>query len=85
MAEAGGRDPAVSELRELVAAEQQRAQFTAQVHNFMEVCWDKCMDKPGSKLDHRSESCLASCVDRFIDTTLSITQRFSQILQKAGH
>ncbi|KYO35701.1 mitochondrial import inner membrane translocase subunit Tim8 B [Alligator mississippiensis] len=85
MAEPDSGERAVSELRELVAAEQKRAQFTAQVHDFMEVCWDKCVDKPGSKLDHRTESCLASCVDRFIDTTLSITQRFSQLLQKAGH
>ncbi|TFJ99175.1 Mitochondrial import inner membrane translocase subunit Tim8 A [Platysternon megacephalum] len=81
----GSRDPAVAELQRLVVAEQQRAQFTAQVHNFMDVCWDKCVDKPGSKLDSRTEGCLASCVDRFIDTTLSITNRFAQIVQKGGH
>ncbi|XP_029428120.1 mitochondrial import inner membrane translocase subunit Tim8 B [Rhinatrema bivittatum] len=79
----GGQDSA--ELQRLLAVEQQKAQFTAQVHNFMDVCWDKCVDKPGSKLDSRTESCLVSCVDRFIDTTLSITSRFSQIVQKGGH
>nr|XP_033774479.1 mitochondrial import inner membrane translocase subunit Tim8 B [Geotrypetes seraphini] len=79
----GAQDSA--ELQRLLAAEQQKAQFTAQVHNFMDVCWDKCVDKPGSKLDSRTESCLVSCVDRFIDTTLSITNRFSQIIQKGGH
>lgn len=41
-----------------------------------------CVDKPGNKLDSRSESCLSSCVDRFIDTSLLITTRFSQFLQK---
>lgn len=56
-----------------------------QIHNFMEVCWDKCVDKPGSKLDSRTETCLANCVNRFIDTTLSITNRFAQIVQKGGH
>ncbi|XP_060124542.1 mitochondrial import inner membrane translocase subunit Tim8 B isoform X1 [Zootoca vivipara] len=55
------------------------------VHNFMEVCWEKCVDKPGSKLDSRTETCLANCVNRFIDTTLSITNRFAQIIQKGGH
>uniref|UniRef100_A0A8I6ACB3 Mitochondrial import inner membrane translocase subunit n=1 Tax=Rattus norvegicus TaxID=10116 RepID=A0A8I6ACB3_RAT len=70
MAELGEADEA--ELQRLVAAEQQKAQFTAQVHHFMELCWDKCVEKPGSRLDSRTENCLSSCVDRFIDTTLAI-------------
>lgn len=48
----------------------------------MELCWDKCVEKPGSRLDSRTENCLSSCVDRFIDTTLAITGRFAQIVQK---
>ncbi|KAL0626747.1 Mitochondrial import inner membrane translocase subunit Tim8 B [Plecturocebus cupreus] len=77
MAELGEADEA--ELQRLVAAEQQKAQFTAQVHHFMELCWDKCVEKPGNRLDSRTENCLSSCVDRFIDTTLAITSRFAQI------
>lgn len=73
-----------AELQRLVAAEQQKAQFTAQVHHFMELCWDKCVEKPGNRLDSRTENCLSSCVDRFIDTTLAITSRFAQIVQKGG-
>ncbi|XP_067326904.1 mitochondrial import inner membrane translocase subunit Tim8 B [Anolis sagrei] len=79
------REVDVSELQRMVAAEEQRARLTAQVHNFMEVCWEKCVDKPGSKLDSRTESCLANCVNRFIDTTLAVTNRFAQVLQKGGH
>lgn len=82
MAELGEADEA--ELQRLVAAEQQKAQFTAQVHHFMELCWDKCVEKPGNRLDSRTENCLSSCVDRFIDTTLAITSRFAQIVQKGG-
>lgn len=82
MAELGEADEA--ELQRLVAAEQQKAQFTAQVHHFMELCWDKCVEKPGNRLDSRTENCLSSCVDRFIDTTLAITSRFAQIIQKGG-
>lgn len=74
-----------AELQRLIAIEQQKAQFQAQVHNFTDVCWDKCMDKPSSKLDSRTETCLESCVERFIDTTLTITNRFSQMVQKGGH
>ncbi|XP_006151067.1 mitochondrial import inner membrane translocase subunit Tim8 B [Tupaia chinensis] len=82
MAELGEADEA--ELQRLVAAEQQKAQFTAQVHHFMELCWDKCVEKPGNRLDSRTENCLSSCVDRFIDTTLAITSRFAQMVQKGG-
>ncbi|XP_055114240.1 mitochondrial import inner membrane translocase subunit Tim8 B-like [Symphalangus syndactylus] len=87
MAELGEADEA--ELQRLVAAEQQKAQFTAQatkllVHHFMELYWDKCVEKPGNRLDSRTENCLSSCVDRFIDTTLAITSRFAQIVQKGG-
>lgn len=56
-----------------------------QVHTFTDVCWDKCVDSPGSKLDYRTETCLQNCVERFIDTTLMITNRFSQMVQKGGH
>ncbi|XP_053545833.1 mitochondrial import inner membrane translocase subunit Tim8 A [Bombina bombina] len=83
-----GVDPSpaeAAELQRMIAVEQQKAQFTAQVHNFMDVCWDKCIDRPGTKLDSRTESCLVSCVDRFIDTTLSITNRFAQMVQKGAH
>ncbi|CAB1348801.1 unnamed protein product [Coregonus sp. 'balchen'] len=75
-----------SELQRMIAIEQQKAQFQAQVHNFTDVCWDKCMEgSPSSKLDSRTETCLVSCVDRFIDTTLSITNRFTQMVQKGAH
>ncbi|XP_077398033.1 mitochondrial import inner membrane translocase subunit Tim8 B [Festucalex cinctus] len=74
-----------TELQRLIAIEQQKAQFHAQVHNFTDVCWDKCVDSPGTKLDSRTETCLVSCVERFIDTTLSITNRFTQMVQKGTH
>ncbi|KAG5836905.1 mitochondrial import inner membrane translocase subunit Tim8 B [Anguilla rostrata] len=74
-----------TELQKMIAIEQQKAQFQAQVHNFTDVCWDKCVEKPGSKLDSRTETCLVSCVERFIDTTLTITNRFTQMVQKGAH
>ncbi|XP_013884737.1 mitochondrial import inner membrane translocase subunit Tim8 B [Austrofundulus limnaeus] len=71
-----------AELQKMIEIEQHKAQFQAQVHNFTDVCWDKCVDSPGSRLDHRTETCLVNCVERFIDTTLSITNRFTQMVQK---
>lgn len=44
------------------------------------------VDKPSSKLDGKTEACLTNCVERFIDASLAITQRFSSVIQKqAGH
>ncbi|XP_006642341.1 mitochondrial import inner membrane translocase subunit Tim8 B [Lepisosteus oculatus] len=85
-ASASGLEKAeAAELQRMLAVEQQKAQFQAQVHNFTDVCWDKCVDRPGSKLDSRTETCLVNCVERFIDTTLAITSRFSQMVQKGAH
>jgi import inner membrane translocase subunit TIM8 len=55
-----------------------------QIHEFNDICWEKCMDKPGSKIDSRTETCLNNCVDRFIDVSLLITNRFAQLLQKSA-
>ena len=54
-----------------------------QVNKLTETCWDKCVtDKPGSRLDGKTETCLSNCVERFLDTSLSISQRFATMLQK---
>ena len=58
-----------------VAMEQQKLQLTSQVHKLNETCWDLCVGNPSSSLSGREENCLGNCVDRFIDTTLLITNR----------
>ena len=73
-----------TELQDFLVAEKQKAQFQAQIHEFNDFCWEKCVDKPGSKLDSRTETCLHNCVDRFIDVSLLITNRFAQLLQKSA-
>lgn len=72
------------ELQEFLMIEKQKAQVNAQIHEFNEICWEKCIGKPSTKLDHATETCLSNCVDRFIDTSLLITQRFAQMLQKSS-
>ncbi|EDW81991.1 uncharacterized protein Dwil_GK25366 [Drosophila willistoni] len=69
------------ELQEFVMLEKQKAQMNAQIHEFNEICWEKCVGKTGNKLDHSTETCLCNCVDRFIDTSVFIARRFSQLLQ----
>ncbi|KAB7503262.1 Mitochondrial import inner membrane translocase subunit Tim8 A [Armadillidium nasatum] len=45
------------------------------VHDLTEKCWDKCMDRPSTKLDSRTENCFVSCVERFIDSTNFIANK----------
>ena len=47
-----------------------------------DTCWDTCVSTPDSKLGSRTETCISNCVDRFIDSTLFITNRFAQLLSK---
>lgn len=75
---AEGADP---ELQGFIQMETQRAQFQGQVHKLTDLCWDQCVDKPRDKLDSRTETCMSNCVERFIDTSLSIATRFQKILQ----
>jgi len=69
-------------LEENLAAAQQQMQVMQQLHKTTEMCWDMCVGTPSSSLSSREETCLTNCVGRFIDTTLLITNRFSQLAQK---
>ncbi|GIY43553.1 mitochondrial import inner membrane translocase subunit Tim8 A [Caerostris darwini] len=72
-----------SELEKFLTVEKVKTQFHEQVHHITDVCWDKCIDKPGPKLDGRTQACVVNCVERFIDASLVLTNRFAQLLQGA--
>jgi len=81
--ELGSLSGADKEMQEFLVREQQKMQFQSQVNRLTETCWDKCVhDKPGSRLDGRTETCLSNCVERFLDTSLTISQRFATLIQK---
>merc|ERR1712111_110677 len=68
-----------------LATAQQSAQMMNQVHHLNETCWDICMTGSfSSSLSGREETCLTNCVDRFVDTTIQIANRFAQLSQKMG-
>ncbi|EFX72990.1 hypothetical protein DAPPUDRAFT_58280, partial [Daphnia pulex] len=68
----------------ILMREQQRAQFQQQINKFNDICWETCIDKPTSKMDNKTETCIVNCVNRFIDLNLLCAQRFAQILQQNG-
>lgn len=75
-------DAADPQLQQFVEVETQKQRVQLLVHHMTELCWEKCMDKPGPKLDSRAEVCLVNCIERFIDTSQFIVNRLEQI-QKA--
>ncbi|CAB4062523.1 TIM8 [Lepeophtheirus salmonis] len=70
------------DIQTFVQTEQQRQQIMEQVHKLNDVCWKMCVTSVSSSLGSRTESCLTNCTERFVDTTLLITQRFAQLASK---
>lgn len=68
------------DLQEFIMAEKQKQQITATMFEFNDICWDKCQS---DKVDSKTETCLTNCVNRFIDVSLFITNRYGQILSKS--
>jgi len=69
-----------------VQMETQKAQLMTQIHAVNDVCWETCIGSVGSSLSSRDQTCLSNCTNRFIETTLFITNRFGQLAQKMqGH
>ena len=49
------------------------------VHGLTERCWDTCVvDRPSTRLDSRTQSCLTNCVERFLDTSNFIINRMEK-------
>jgi len=63
------------ELQRFIAEETQKAKFQSNTFTFTDICWDKCIDKPPSKMDSRTEQCMVNCVERFLDTTNLVLSR----------
>ena len=65
-------------LQEELMVEDQHYRFQSQVNVFTDICWEKCVDKPGNKMDGKTETCIANCVERFLDTNLFIAKRLAE-------
>ncbi|PQK16122.1 hypothetical protein BB8028_0006g04430 [Beauveria bassiana] len=58
-----------AELQKFLANEQQRSSIQMETHKLTQTCWKKCVisSMKNPKLDRSEETCLANCVDRFLD------------------
>ncbi|KAH6901970.1 Tim10/DDP family zinc finger-domain-containing protein [Coprinopsis sp. MPI-PUGE-AT-0042] len=68
------------ELTEFVSNELAKRKYQESVQKFTGMCWDKCITSvTSSQLGRNEESCLANCVDRFLDASMYIV---SQVQEK---
>nr|CAD7197222.1 unnamed protein product [Timema douglasi]CAD7401356.1 unnamed protein product [Timema poppensis] len=66
------------QLQQFIEIETQKQKFQFLVHGLTDICWELCIDKPGSRLDNKSEHCLNNCVERFIDCSNFVLNRFGK-------
>ncbi|CEJ87616.1 Putative Zn-finger protein [[Torrubiella] hemipterigena] len=68
-----------ADLRQFLANEEQRAMIQSQTHKLTQMCWKRCVtgNIRNSKLDSSEETCLANCVERFLDTNF-LTMQYLQ-------
>ncbi|KAJ8784320.1 hypothetical protein J1605_008325 [Eschrichtius robustus] len=71
----GSVDP---QLQRFLEVETQKQSFQQLVDRMTELCWGKCMDKPGPRLDSRAEGCFVNRIECFIDTSQFILNRLEQ-------
>ncbi|KAJ3395213.1 Mitochondrial import inner membrane translocase subunit tim8 [Lobulomyces angularis] len=58
--------------------EEKRINFNQIVHQYTDMCWDKCNVKIQNFMDKQDEACMMHCVERFIDTSYYLTSKFEQ-------
>ncbi|XP_048741760.1 mitochondrial import inner membrane translocase subunit Tim8 A-like [Ostrea edulis] len=67
-----------------VQVEVQKAKIQQQLNKQSEMCWDLCVGSMAAKFDSRTESCISNCVERYVDTSLFIQNRFQEKLSTMG-
>ncbi|CAF0996768.1 unnamed protein product [Rotaria sp. Silwood1] len=65
-------------LASFIEQENQKQRFQSVVHSLTEQCWELCAPSISSRLDGKTETCLANCVERFIDSSNYIINKLGQ-------
>lgn len=66
------------ELQSFLEMENQKAVIQAAIGKLSELCFDKCVNKPGNKLDSSEANCISNCAGRYLDTSVFIMNRMVQ-------
>ena len=74
-----------SDLQDFIQVQQQKAQLQSSAHKLTDMCWDRCIgERPGARLDAKTEVCLTNCVERFLDASIFLVQRLQRNLSSHG-
>ncbi|CAL5874122.1 uncharacterized protein PFLUO_LOCUS8409 [Penicillium psychrofluorescens] len=73
------------ELNQILSNEAQKSNIQQTVHHLNDVCWKKCATGKisSSTLDRAEEACAQNCVERWMDTNLSILKHLDAL--RGGH
>lgn len=72
------------ELASFLEKEQAQARLHTSIHTFTSLCWDKCITgTPSTRFSRSEESCLANCVERFLDTSLFMVKKIEEQREQA--
>lgn len=66
------------ELEAFVVGEQIKVQIQAQIKKLNLICFDKCVEKIGGKLESKQETCINNCVARYLEANGFIANRFGR-------
>ena len=62
----------VAELQQFMETENQKAVIQAAISKLTDICFEKCITKPGNKLDSSEANCVANCAGRFLDSSVFV-------------
>ena len=65
----------VKELQAFMETENQKATIQAAISKLTDICFEKCITKPGNKLDSSEANCVANCAGRFLDSSVFVVNR----------
>jgi len=69
------------ELNQFLNNEVQKSKINETVHHLSDICWKKCVAGKISsgRLDATEEQCAQNCVERWMDTNLSILKHLETL------
>ena len=63
------------ELQAFMENENQKAVIQAAISKLTDTCFDKCVTRPGNKLDSSEANCIANCAGRYLDSSVFVVNR----------
>eukprot|EP00053_Salpingoeca_punica_P003419 m.43063 g.43063 ORF g.43063 m.43063 type:complete len:95 (-) comp12173_c0_seq1:201-485(-) len=70
------------EIMQQVQQEMLMSQMQGLVQRMSLTCFEKCIEKPGTSLSSSEQSCLAKCMDRYLETTTVVTNSYAGRVQQ---